>query len=516
MARFDERALFDDMARRINDARLPQAIVVLPLAVDVLFRIAGAWDDPWNPAALVGYGVLAAACVGSGFARRQRDPRFIAVFPVLDIVAIGLLRSTVGSPVGIALIIPAIWLAVMLGRSGVVVAVIVTVVALVLPGLSEVSFTLDILDRAILILLIVILTSSLVALARSSLLQQQAKLTALLDTVDVGVMTVDRFGRVETSNPQQDEFLALADPDGLDAGRSFIFARDAITPVPVENYPLARALRGEEYSGSMIWVGEDPAARRAISVSSRNLYDGSGALAGAVIACADVTELLRALAVKDTFIAAVSHELRTPLTSILGYLDLASERDLDPEIEALLDPALRNVDRLARVVNDLIGNAQRAGFALESMPVRLDQVVANTVADLQVLAQDAEVQLETTRLDVAPAYGDPDRLAMVADNLVSNAIKYSNAGDRVDVEVHADPDAVRFVVRDTGIGIAPEDREHVFDRFYRAEAAREMGLPGVGLGLATCKEIVEAHGGTIALTDRPGPGSEFVVTLPAG
>ena len=363
-------------------------------------------------------------------------------------------------------------------------------------------------------MLIVVLTSSLVALTRSSMIQQQAKLEGVLRTVNVGVMTIDRDGHVQTTNPRQDEFLALADPYGLEAGRSFIFQRDATTPVSPDDYPMARSLRGEEYSGYVIWIGEDPSARRAVSVSSRNLRDETGALDGGVMAAQDVTDLIRALAVKDDFIRAVSHELRTPLTSILGYLDLASELELDDELRGWIEPALRNGDRLARVVNDLIGSARHAGFALEMRAVRLDQVVADTVADLQVMAVGAEVRLTTGRIEGAPVHGDPDRLAMVADNLVSNAIKYSVAGDEVTVEVYPEGDLAMLVVRDTGAGIAPEDRAFVFDRFFRSDDVRERGLPGVGLGLATCKEIVEAHGGSIAIAERPPPGAEFVVSLP--
>ena len=221
---------------------------------------------------------------------------------------------------------------------------------------------------------------------------------------------------------------------------------------------------------------------------------------------------------KDEFISLVSHELRTPLTSIRGYVELLQEDGrLTEEQERYVGVVDRNSARLLDLVSDLLFLAQvDAGkLAFELQPVELDIVVAECVEASQpaATAKDIELVSSTQRLP-APLQGDPARLAQVLDNLVSNALKFTPAGGRVEVRLSAADGVALIEVEDTGLGLAEDEREQLFERFFRSSRAAENAIPGTGLGLAIAKTIVERHGGRIQLESTIDVGTTVRVELP--
>ena len=222
---------------------------------------------------------------------------------------------------------------------------------------------------------------------------------------------------------------------------------------------------------------------------------------------------------KDDFVASVSHELRTPLTSINGYLDLVSEQseNLTPEQRDFLTVVKRNSERLMRLVGDLLFVAQvDAGpICLERLPVDLVTLVSDSV---EVSRPAAEAKLVALELDAQPldlVDADAMRLGQVLDNLLSNAVKFTPPGGSVAVRVFTDGADAVIEVADTGMGIALEDQERLFERFFRAAVAGEMAIPGTGLGLAIAKAIVEGHEGTISISSELGRGTTVRLELPA-
>jgi signal transduction histidine kinase len=220
---------------------------------------------------------------------------------------------------------------------------------------------------------------------------------------------------------------------------------------------------------------------------------------------------------KRDLISMVSHEVRTPLASVLGFTSLLLEREFSPQEQRRY---LEIIDSQAR---------RLAGLAGDFLDVQLLEGGAMTLnrgaVDLADLAREQGrlffSHSDAHRLELdAPdgpvmVDGDRDRLAQVIGNLFSNAIKYSPAGGTIHVQLQARHDGVLLAVQDEGMGIAPEDQEHVFDKFFRtAEAASAIG--GTGLGLAVAREIVETHGGTIKVESQPGEGSRFWIELPVG
>ena len=222
---------------------------------------------------------------------------------------------------------------------------------------------------------------------------------------------------------------------------------------------------------------------------------------------------------KDEFVALVSHEFRTPLTSIRGYLELVLEDagDFTARHREYFDVLDRNTRRLLRLVGDLLFVAQfDAGkVSLVRAPVDLAELAAESIQGIMPLAEEKQIDVRLTTATGASLEGDRARLGQVLDNLLTNAIKFTPRGGRVEVGVERRDGGLVLSVHDTGIGIPPEERDRIFDRFFRTSDATRRAVPGSGLGLAVAKSVVEAHGGTIAATSRDGGGTTFRVELPA-
>ena len=217
---------------------------------------------------------------------------------------------------------------------------------------------------------------------------------------------------------------------------------------------------------------------------------------------------------KET-VADLAHELRTPVTGILSRIEAAQDGVLADEaanLEAMHAEALR----LTRLLEDLakLADAERPGLLVEKRCVELSDVVGDETEKWRVRFVDKGVSLT---VDVEPVFvdGDPDRLGQVVSNLLSNALRYTEAGGEVAVRVRSRRGRALLEVEDTGAGIAPDDLPHVFKRFWRGEKSRSRATGGAGIGLAIVRELVRAHDGEIEVESELGTGTRFVVALPA-
>jgi heavy metal sensor kinase len=217
------------------------------------------------------------------------------------------------------------------------------------------------------------------------------------------------------------------------------------------------------------------------------------------------------------FSADASHELQTPLTVLKGEIEVALRNPRTPEeYQRILKSALEEIDRVARLVEGLLllARAEAGVLRMDLQPADLAQLVEDVYAQVKVLAETRNISLFLGRMEPLSIQGDYERLRRVLLNLADNAIKYTPPGGRVTISLQREGEWAFLQVTDTGIGLSPEDRERIFQRFYRSAEARSRSEGGAGLGLCIARSIVEAHGGKIQVKSSPGLGSTFAVLLP--
>jgi signal transduction histidine kinase len=527
---------------------LTQGVFTALVAVDLTIRVAAGHVDALASLPVAAMAMATVALVLSVTVPWDRLPVMaVAVLPVIDIAVVGLSRlASLGAGAGVLVLLPAYWLGRALGRRGVVITLLAGLATITLPGVLILEPTGDNISRSLLIPLVGTFAAWAAQAIGGTLAQlrheravaeadrdrlagalefieHQGRVSdAIIDTVDVGLLLLDAEGNYQSMNRRHHAFMKVAFPEGH-RGRvgqlGLVFDENGDRRLTSEEMPTTRAAKGEEFDDLRIWVGDDPLTWRAMSVSARSVRDDDGTFRGAALAYNDVTEYMRALRVKDEFVASVSHELRTPLTSIRGYVDLLMEEDdLPPGAMQKLEVVARNAERLGRLVADLLHTAQIDLGPMRVVRTRGDlaAIVRESVAAAAPLAATSRVDLVSDVPESLQMLLDRDRMRQVADNLISNALKYTPEGGRVRVALLVDGERAELCVEDTGMGIDARDRDHLFTRFFRTRHAEEQSIQGVGLGLSIAKSIVESHGGRIEVESEVGHGSRFRVRLPLG
>jgi len=509
-----------------RDPRLPQLGFSVLFLLDMGLRLVGGVELSRGP--LIGLVLVPVVWVATLLVPWPRAPEWLRLaLVVADIGLIGLSRLDPSGGSALLIVVPAMWLGFVYGLRGAAITGVATALLVTGPGLVYIGASGMNLSRSVLTAVLAVVASLVVATivarvrgGQEMIVLQRRVGEAILDTVDVGLVLLDSQGRYTTVNRRHHDFMRLAFPHGHHgvAGQlGEVYHEDGETLVQHEDMPTYRATQGEEFDDQLVWVGSDPLTRRALSVSSKVVRDEQGRFAGAALAYKDVTDFMRALEVKEEFVASVSHELRTPLTSIHGFTSLVLERpDLPDEVRHQLGVVARNVDRLDRLVSDLLQTAQveRGLIHLERERTDIAALVRQSIEEARPAIAGAKLTLATRVPPQLVVNVDPQRFSQVVDNLVSNAVKYTPAGGRIEVDLSVTHDRVELVVLDTGIGISMRDRTHVFSRFFRAPHAARQSIQGIGLGLSITKAIVDSHGGRIEVESEEGRGSTFRVRLP--
>ena len=254
--------------------------------------------------------------------------------------------------------------------------------------------------------------------------------------------------------------------------------------------------------------------RGPLAVRARIVPVGGGDV---VVIVDDLTESRRIEAVRRDFVANISHELKTPVGAIALLAEAVAEAADDPAtVTRFVGRIQHESTRLTRLVQELIdlSRLQGAEPLPEVRPVSMRMIVGEAVDRARLAAQTKQIRLVLDDAD-AQVMGDEPLLVTAMGNLIDNAVAYSPENTRVAVAIRAGEGAVEVSVTDQGIGIAADDVDRIFERFYRVDPARSRATGGTGLGLAIVKHIVTNHGGTISVWSTPGAGSTFTVRLPA-
>ncbi|SFG82075.1 two-component system, OmpR family, phosphate regulon sensor histidine kinase PhoR [Desulfotomaculum arcticum] len=336
------------------------------------------------------------------------------------------------------------------------------------------------------------------------------KLEAVLANMSSGVIFIDKLGRVDLVNPAAEKFLA------------FLIKRGADIPHGSSiRYPeLSSAINDALQKGQVIeqevkiFIPEEAILEVIVSP----FRDQSGALNGVVAVLHDISQIRKLEKIRTEFVDNVSHELKTPVTAIKGFtetlLDGAMyQEDTCREFIEIID---NEAARLSRLVHDLLdlSKIESKHAQIKTNPVDINEIVRDTAAKLhgQIDSSGLELKLALPGQPVV-AEVNSDMIDQVLINLIDNAIKYTYAGGRIEVEVSEDDRNIVVRVRDNGIGIPAADLDRIFERFYRVDKTRSRAMGGTGLGLSIVKHIVDLHGGTVGVHSTPGVGSEFYFTL---
>jgi len=250
------------------------------------------------------------------------------------------------------------------------------------------------------------------------------------------------------------------------------------------------------------------------------IMDSDGALYGVLMLLQDVTQFKELDRMKSDFIATLSHEFRTPVTSINMSVDILSQGILGPLNEKqkeLISSAKEDCHRLTKLARELLQLSKLESGRLQVKNEELDvrAFIEATLRPLRVQFKEKNVDLHTELVPgLPPLLADEQQISWVVTNLVTNALKYTDARGSVTVRARPDDDSLLIEVEDTGVGIAKEDLENIFDKFVQVKRASDSTPGSVGLGLAIAKEIVEMYGGRIWAVSEPGKGSTFSVVFP--
>jgi two-component system phosphate regulon sensor histidine kinase PhoR len=339
--------------------------------------------------------------------------------------------------------------------------------------------------------------------------EERADAARVLEHVADGVTLLDRNGQVRLWNPAAEAITYIAAEDVV--GRPAVDAipgwQGAVDSVPVSASP-------DPGHDEVVIPIETSRGERWISISGVRFFGGT------VYAFRDLTDARQLEEIKADFIATASHELRTPLAAVYGAAQTLLRHDFaldEVGRERFVSLIADESERLGRIVNEiLLANQLDAGrLDIEVEPFDPRDLVERVVEATRTYAPPS-VKLAIVAADGLPRVSaDLDKVRQVLVNLVENAIKYSPDGGRVEVGVNAGDDFVRFHVRDEGLGVAPEEEERIFEKFYRADPQMTRGVGGTGLGLYICKELIGRMGGRIWVEANQNKGSTFAFELPA-
>ncbi|MCD9024822.1 cell wall metabolism sensor histidine kinase WalK [Cohnella silvisoli] len=341
--------------------------------------------------------------------------------------------------------------------------------------------------------------------------EEKEKLASILSNMSDGVLATDELGKVIVTNRRARGMLGILElKDGTTLSEA----------LGIEKEPIAETLEGKESSLLLNRELDEHEEELVFRVTLTPIRRRDKGVAGAIAVLQDVTEMEKLEQSRREFVANVSHELRTPLTTIKSYAEALDDGALEepPLADRFVGVIRSETERMIRLVTDLLhlsrfdsrrNQLRRQKTDLTEM---LEEVVDRFSFQLRQKAITVSVKVEKKQ---KTAWLDRDGIDQVLDNLVSNAIKYTLDGGTIDISAKSnEAGQLAIAIKDTGIGIPKKDLNRIFERFYRVDKARSRNMGGTGLGLSIAREIVRAHGGSIAIESEAGVGTVVTVLLP--
>lgn len=346
------------------------------------------------------------------------------------------------------------------------------------------------------------------------ILSEKNKSETIVESISDAILVCDSRGALQLINHSAEELLRILEQDVI--GRPIAECTSDERLLNIFRRPDDPAIAGQPYL-LFTYMGRQVYMRPRIS----EIPGSHGSRGGVVLVLQDVTQFKELDKLKSDFMAAVSHEFRTPLTSINMGVDILRQRLLGPLTEPqeeLLNASKQDCERLTKLVRELLQLSKLESGKIDRREEQVDirRVIDSALQPLYLPFKNKGVALECVQPDRLPLLvGDEQQFSWIVSNLVSNALRYTDAGGRVEITAASQGDDVVVQVKDTGKGIAPEYLATIFDKFVQVKHSMSATPGSVGLGLAIAKEIVELYGGTIWVESRINEGSTFTFRLPA-
>lgn len=488
-----------------------------------------------SPGYLIGVFVIIICSIATLVTPWARVPRHAAfVLPLVDIVATGFLTLEESS-LGYLWLFPIAWIATYFGTAEIVLA-ISAVAVMNLANPANWAFSPGVIVQFLIVLLALAFLAITIAigarrtrafrvLARNQAQRLTAtvdrvqaaeqRVNAVFDSISVALARVTQGGEIVSANAAYRALYSL-DPQDLrfPLGGAVEYSDYRGRALSPSETAVARAGRGEVVENERLWLFDRSGTWRALGLSIRDAEPNSWGQPTAVIELADLTAVAEAQRERPHVTRVVAHELRNPLTVILGHADLLLEgSNLTPGQRDHLDVIESASERMLTLIQGLL--AQSTDAADHRARFDAAPLVEASIEAFQPAASAAALAIESVVAGPLLVDGDEFRLRQVIDNIMSNAIKYSDRGT-LRIAAGIDDDGwVVVSIADEGIGMTPDDVERVFTPYFRAQNAQEGSVPGTGLGMGITRDIVEAHGGSIAVESALGRGTTVTVRLPA-
>lgn len=351
--------------------------------------------------------------------------------------------------------------------------------------------------------------SSVIKSSMDEIDQEKVKLETVLRNMNDGVIAFDTKQHIMFINPEAKSMLEISDSD-VD---SIIF--DEYFGKYNVDVCLAEILYLDHYETLSKDISVNGKYFKAYFASFKVDDEKTD---GVVVVIQDVTESQRLEISRREFVANVSHELKTPLTTIKTYAETLYDNTANDEERHFLNVIIREVDRMTRIVKELLTLSSFDSSKITIMKTRfnIEELVRDVVTKMKFQAQDSGLELTYVPLNkTPPVYADIDRMEQVVTNIISNSVKYTAEGGKIEVFTGCIYNEIYIKIKDNGIGIPEKDLPRIFERFYRVDKARSREKGGTGLGLSIAYEIVNLHGGTIKVNSEYHNGTEVIIKLPA-
>jgi signal transduction histidine kinase len=344
---------------------------------------------------------------------------------------------------------------------------------------------------------------------------ERKQIARILDAVHYGIIIADTQDHINHMNAHMLNLLNKERSDVIDLPLGDVLEHEEIVSFVSGQEGVAQKTTQRDIETTF----PAHAPGESFHVTLSYLDDGDGSITGKVICVKNITSQKSVDRAKHEFVAHVAHELRAPLTTIKSYNEMLMDGEIDDfeTQKEFYNTINEETDRLARLIENLLNMSkiEMGSLAIEKELVKTDRLVKDCVAAIEAPAQKKHITIEKRLPDKWPSLvGDKELLKVAMINVLGNAVKYSPDNSTITLSLGEADHTTTFDVIDQGYGISEEDLNHIFDQFYRSSDPHISEQTGSGLGLAMTSDIIELHGGRIAVQSTPGEGTHFSISLP--